>query len=181
MKTNSNSSDWFSYQECAELLITRSALGDLGFEDALVVAQYMRPLTIDAGVSFIKEGQSSNNSYMMLVMDGDVTIENKLSGDDPQSIVSVVSAGALIGEMGVLDESPRSATCTAYTDLQVAVLTRNDLLKLVEEHPGVGVALILAISKRLSDRLRETTQKLNKFVRLNRALQEEIDKGLFPR
>lgn len=173
---------WFDHASCAELLVTRSALGDLDLEDALEVAHYMRPLTIDAGISFIKEGQSSNTNYMVLLMEGDVRIESRIQDDDDtQTIVTVVSDGALIGEMGVLDESPRSATCTACTDLRVAVMTRHDLMELVKNNPQVGVRFMLAISKRLSDRLRETTQKLNKFVRLNRTLQQEVSHGIFPK
>jgi CRP-like cAMP-binding protein len=171
---------WFSQQECARLLVTRSALGDLDLDDAHEVAHYMRPLTIDAGVSFIKEGQASNTNYMVLVMEGDVRIESRIQDDDEtQTIVSVVSDGALIGEMGVLDENPRSATCTACTDLRVAVMTRNDLMSLVENNPQVGVRFLLAISKRLSDRLRETTRKLNKFVRLNRTMHAEVTQSFF--
>jgi CRP/FNR family transcriptional regulator, cyclic AMP receptor protein len=171
---------WFTREECARLLVTRSALGDLNLDDALEVAHYMRPLTIDAGVSFIKEGQSSNTNYMVLVMEGDVRIESRIQDDDEtQTIVTVVSDGALIGEMGVLDENPRSATCTACTDLRVAVMTRNDLMDLVEQNPQVGVRFMLAISKRLSDRLRETTRKLNKFVRLNRTMHAEVSQSFF--
>jgi CRP/FNR family transcriptional regulator, cyclic AMP receptor protein len=181
MSTEDFSPTWFSKDECAELLITRSALGVLDHKDALVVTNYMHPMQVVAGVSFIKEGSINDTHYMLLVLEGDVTIESKLSGDDPQSIVSVVGPGALIGEMGVLDHEPRSATCTAYTDLKVAVLTRDSLLRLVTERPSVGVNLLMALSKRLSNRLRETTQKLNKFVRLNRALDDEINKGYFSR
>lgn len=181
MSLDFNRPNWFSFDHCASLLVTRSALGELGHEDALVVAQYMRPMAIAAGVSFIKEGTLNDTHYMLLVMEGDVTIEAKLSSEDPQSVVTVVGAGALIGEMGVLDQEPRSATCTAYTDLKVALLTREHLAQLFEDHPQVGVALLLSISKRLSDRLRDTTQKLNKFVRLYRALHDEIDQGFFAR
>jgi CRP/FNR family transcriptional regulator, cyclic AMP receptor protein len=171
---------WFDQMSCAQLLLTRSALGNLNLDDALEIAHYMRPLTIDAGVSFIKEGQSSNTNYMVLLMEGDVRIESRIQeDDDTQTIVTVVSDGALIGEMGVLDESPRSATCTACTDLRVAVMTRDDLMELVKNNPQVGVRFMLAISKRLSDRLRETTQKLNKFVRLNRTLQDEVTQSFF--
>jgi CRP-like cAMP-binding protein len=86
----------------------------------------------------------------------------------------VIGPGNLIGEMGVLDGAPRSATCTAYTDLAAAVLTRAALLRLVREKPAVAAHLMLAVSKRLSDRLRDTTRKLKQFVQINTALQQEI-------
>ena len=40
-------------------------------------------------------------------------MENEMPGNDDSIVVNVIGPGHLIGEMGVLDGSPRSATCTA--------------------------------------------------------------------
>jgi CRP-like cAMP-binding protein len=82
--------------------------------------------------------------------------------------------GNLIGEMGVLDGSPRSATCTATTEIYAAVLSRTALMRLLKEEPQVGARLLLAISKRMADRLRETTRKLRTFAQMNNVLQQEL-------
>ena len=39
---------------------------------------------------------------------------------------------------------------------------------------GLGSRLLLAISKRMADRLRETTRKLKTFAQMNKALQQEL-------
>jgi CRP-like cAMP-binding protein len=82
--------------------------------------------------------------------------------------------GGLIGEMGILDGAPRSATCTATTDVTVAVLSRDDLKRLMELNPRVAARFLMAISTRMAERLRETTRKLKSFNQVNLALQQEL-------
>ena len=94
---------------------------------------------------------------------------------DNSAVVSVLASGSLIGEMGILDGEPRSATCTATTELDVAVLSREALLKLIEGQPTVAARFMLVISKRLADRLREANRKIRTFGGVSRALQQELD------
>ena len=159
----------------ARLLVTASALDDLTLADAMVVVTYMRPRLIAAGTVFIKEGEVKQNDYMLLVLEGDLTVENDMPGAIGESlVVNVIGPGHLIGEMGVLDGSPRSARCTANTDIAAAVLSRTALMRLLKDHPRTGSRLLLAISKRMADRLRETTRKLRNFAQMNKALHEEL-------
>ena len=157
------------------MLVTTSALDDLTLADAMVVVTYMRPKLIAAGTVFIKEGEVKQNDYMLLVLEGDLTVENDMPGAVGESlVVNVIGPGHLIGEMGVLDGSPRSARCTANTDIAAAVLSRTALMRLLKDHPRTGSRLLLAISKRMADRLRETTRKLRNFAQMNKALHQEL-------
>ncbi|MEZ5702347.1 MAG: cyclic nucleotide-binding domain-containing protein [Burkholderiaceae bacterium] len=159
----------------ARLLVTASAMDDLTLADAMVVVTYMRPKRIKAGTVFIEEGESKRNDYMLLVLEGDLTIENDMPGSKGESmVVNVVGPGQLIGEMGVLDGSPRSARCTANTDIAAAILSRTALMRLLKDHPRTGARLLLAISKRMADRLRETNRKLRSFAQMNKVLHEEL-------
>lgn len=158
----------------ARLLVTPSALDELKLADAKRVVGYMHPQLISAGTVFIREGEVSGNDYMMLVLEGDISVESELPGSDGNLVVNVIGPGHLIGEMGVLDNSPRSATCTAMTDIAAAVLSRAALRRLLRAEPAVGARLLLAISKSMADRLRDTTRKLRTFAQMNRALQQEL-------
>ena len=158
----------------ARLLVTASALDDLTLADAFKVVAYMRPKRIAAGTVFIREGEVKRNDHMLLVLEGDVAVENELPGLQEAVVVSVIGPGHLIGEMGVLDGSPRSATCPATTEVYAAVLSRTALMRLLRDEPRVGARLLLAISKRMADRLRETTRKLSTFAQMNKALQQEL-------
>lgn len=158
----------------ARMLVTPSAFADLTLADAMRVVSYMKPKRIKAGTAFIEEGEVRQNDYMLLVLEGDIAVESDVPGLNESIVVNVIGPGNLIGEMGMLDGSPRSARCTANTDIAAAVLSRTALMRLLRDHPGVGSRLLLAISKRMADRLRETTRKLRTFAQMNRALQEEL-------
>jgi CRP-like cAMP-binding protein len=158
----------------ARLLVTPSALADLTLGDALKVVGYMRPKLIKAGTVIIQEGEVRQTDYMLLVLEGDIAVENELPGLHESMVVTIMGPGHLIGEMGVLDGAPRSATCTASTNIAAAVLSRTALMRILKEDPRLGSRLLLAISKRMADRLRETTRKLKTFAQMNKALQQEL-------
>lgn len=168
------SPDMAPQEVAARLLVTASALDDLTLTDAFKVVAYMRPKRIAPGTVFMREGEVKQNDYMLLVLEGDIAVENQLSGLHESMVVSVMGPGHLIGEMGVLDGSPRSATCTANTEIYAAVLSRTALMPLLKEEPRVGARLLLAISKRMADRLRDTNRKLHLFAQMNKTLQQEL-------
>ena len=162
-------------ERAARLLITPGALAQLSLADAREVVRYMRPERVAAGTAFIQAGEASRTDYMLLVIDGDVIVENQASPTSEGLVVTVLGPGSLIGEMGLIDGAPRSATCTASSDLAVGMLSRDSLAKLMKQQPGVAARLLLAIAKRLSDHLREANRKLMTVTQVSRALQQELD------
>ena len=162
-------------ERAARLLITPGALVQLRLDDAREVVRYMRPMRIPAGTAFIEAGESETTDYMVLIIDGDVTVESQASPTSEGMVVTVLGPGSLIGAMGLIDGEPRSATCTAGTDLAVALLTREGLMRLVDEKPAVAARLLLAISKCLSDYVRDANRKLMTVTQVSRAVQQELD------
>ena len=162
-------------EKAAQLLVTPTALADLSESDARVVVSCMQPKSFDLGTVFIKEGEVNHTDFMMLILDGEVLVQNEVATAGDSTVMSIIGPGSMIGEMGVLDGAPRSATCTATTDLKAAILSRDSLIKLINDNPSVAARLMLAISKRLSDRLREANRKIKTLGGLSRALQQELD------
>ncbi len=72
-------------------------------------------------------------------------------------IVAEIGAGDFFGEMGVLEDAPRSAAVTATSDLRLLRLDRADLLRVMGEIPGIGIAMCAT----LSGRLRELLDRIN--------------------
>ena len=161
--------------KAAAMLVTEGALVELSAADARTIVSYMRPSLVSAGAIVIREGESLKNDFMALVLDGEVTVENSVAAAHDSMVVSILGPGSLIGDMGIIDGGPRSATCTASTDLALAVLTRDSLTRLMENKPGVAARLLLAMSKRIADHLRETNRKLMTFAQVSKALQQELD------
>ena len=160
----------------AALLITEGALVELSSADAQEIVGYMQPHRARTGDVIIRQGDVQNSDFMALVLDGEVTVENTLAAAHDSMVVSVLGPGSLIGEMGLLDTGPRSASCTASTDIQCAVLTRKSLEALIEEQPGIGAKFLLAVSARIAERYRDTQKKLKLFARLASTMQEELQK-----
>ena len=164
-----------SAEQAAELLTAPTALLQLSRDDARVVVSYMAPKRFSAGTMFIKEGDTDDTGFMVLVLAGEVTVENiTVSRTDPAT-VNVLGPGSLVGEMGLLGNEPRSASCTASTDVRCAVLTRTALELIIDEQPRIGAKLLLAIATRLSERVRNTSRQLKMYAKLARAMQQEID------
>jgi CRP-like cAMP-binding protein len=165
-----------SRDHAAQLLIAPSALMSLSLVEAKIVVSYMHPETVPAGETFITEGDAVNNGFMVLLLDGEVLVENITVSRTKPVTVTVLGPGSLIGEMGLLDTGPRSASCTASTDIQCAVLTRQALESLIEDQPAMGAKFLLAVSARIAERYRETQKKLVLFARLAATMQAELDR-----
>lgn len=159
----------------AEMLTAPSALMQLSHEEARTVVAYMKPHRIGEGTTFIREGDIDDTDFMLLVLDGEVTIETIVVSRTEPITVTVLGPGSLIGEMGLLDGAPRSASCTAMTDLRCAILTRDAMNQLLDHQPRTAAKLMMAISLRIAQRMRETQDKLKLYAQLTQAMNEEIN------
>lgn len=165
-----------SMQLAANMLTAPAAMMQLTPEEAAVVVGYMRPQFIPMGTTFIHEGEREDVDFMLLVLDGEVTVENIVVSRTTPITVTVLGAGSMHGELGLIDGRPRSASCTASTDVRCAILTRDDAKKLLDEHPRIGAKLMMAIAVRIGERLRDNTEKLKRYAQLTKAMQQEIDR-----
>lgn len=122
-----------------------------------ILADYMQVYTLTAQQLLLKEGEQSD--FAILLLDGVVSV-NKLHSDGTQHTIATIGPGKLIGEMSLIDGEPRFATCQAGTDVRVAVLTRQSLLGLLEDHPKLGSLLLMRLVALVSHRLRQTSARL---------------------
>jgi CRP/FNR family cyclic AMP-dependent transcriptional regulator len=158
----------------AEMLSAPSALLQLDHEEARTIVAYMQPRRIAEGTTFIREGDTDHTDFMLLVLDGEVTIETIVVSRTTPITVTILGPGSLIGEMGLLDGAPRSASCTAISNLRCAMLTRDALNQLLDDQPRTAAKLMMAISLRIAQRMRENQDKLKLYAQLTQAMNEEI-------
>ena len=164
-----------SAELAASMLIAPTALMQLTLEEARIIVSFMKPRKISIGTTFITEGDKHDTGVMFLVLDGEVTVKSlTVSRRDPR-IVNVIGAGSLLGEMSLLDGGARLASCVASTNLLCATLTRTTLEQLTEQEPRTAAKLLLAISTRIAERLRDVTDKVRLYSDLVQVMQQEID------
>jgi CRP/FNR family transcriptional regulator, cyclic AMP receptor protein len=95
-------------------------------------------------------------------------------GSNEPVMLGQLGCGALFGELGILDGKPRSATITAVTEMDIAVLDRPGLSRLIETVPSVACSLLAAIISRVAERLRATNAKVQTLSATNAALEQEL-------
>ena len=159
----------------ANLLIAPTALMQLTFAEAMVVVSFMVPSKIPMGTTFIKEGDKTDTGYMLLLLEGEVTVESISVSRNAHGTVTVLGPGSLIGEIGLVDGQARLSSCTASTDVRCAILSREALKTLSIEDPSTAAKLMFAVSLRIAERLREMTDKLKMYSQLVEAMQQEIN------
>jgi CRP-like cAMP-binding protein len=147
----------------------------LSLDDATVLVRYMKPHFFKAGTTFIKEGDSGDGGFMALLIEGDVVVEQITVKRTEPITVRVLGPGSMVGEMGLVDNEPRSASCTASTDVMCAILTRDAIDRMIAEVPATAARVLVSLSSNIAERLRNTARQLKLYARLASAMQEEID------
>ena len=79
-------------ERAARQLVTPGALVQLNLADAREVVAYMMPRRITAGTTIFQAGDASDGDDMLLVIDGDVTVENQASPTSEGLVVTVMSS-----------------------------------------------------------------------------------------
>ena len=158
----------------ARLLSSPGALTGLTLIEARVVVRYMTPRFFPANTTFIREDDAGDSGFMALLIEGDVVVERiTVSRTEPVTI-RVLGPGSLIGEMGLVDKEPRSASCTASTDVWCAILTREAIETMIARDPVIAARLLLGVSANIAERLRDTNRQLKLYARLATAMREEL-------
>ena len=93
--------------------------------------------------------------HMYLVVSGSIGISLNTNPEVKEYVVEL-REGDCFGEMGMLDDLPRSATAHVLEDSLLLVLEKSRLLGLISSYPE----LALGILRSLSIRLRETNQRV---------------------
>jgi CRP/FNR family transcriptional regulator, cyclic AMP receptor protein len=163
----------WSRADVAQLLISKTALTELNLEHALQIVRLLTPHRVTAGTVLIEEGVTSTG-YMAVVLHGEAVVANSVPGSEDPVLLGRIGCGALFGELGILDGKPRSATVTAVTDMDIAVLDRPGLARLIETVPTVACALLAAITSRVAERLRATNAKVQELSAENASLQQQL-------
>lgn len=162
----------------AELLQTMHAFVRLDQADAACVVRYMREVSYSRGDVMFRCGDSNSGSagHMLLVLEGDVSVDASSPGPHGAVPISVLGAGSVLGEMSLLDGAPRSATCTAVTNLLAAGLARKGLERLIEEHPRVGAKLLAGLAQRMAERLRSTAEQLQMYGQIDAQSRQDLSR-----
>lgn len=126
-------------------------------EDISTLAGYMEVYRAQPGEIIIREGDEGD--FMVLIVDGEVDILKKSYRAEQQHMTST-GPGMTLGEMSMIDGEPRFATCMASQPTTFAVLTRDNMAKIILDHPSLGSKILVKMVTMLSLRLRQTSARM---------------------
>jgi CRP/FNR family transcriptional regulator, cyclic AMP receptor protein len=159
----------------ANLLRTPGALLNLTPDEAASVVAQMRLVHFGSGISLFREGDGMRLDHMLLLLEGEVSIDMAATGRADSVAISVVGPGNVIGEMALLDGAPRSANCTTVSAVQAAGLSRKGLETLIEQQPRTAAKLLVGLGARIAERLRALGDQLQMYAALVEDQQRTIE------
>jgi GNAT superfamily N-acetyltransferase len=130
--------------------------GGLSGEQARRLAALCDVRAFAPGETLLVEGENEGKTYV--VLEGQVRVT---SGDPPQP-VGTVKAGESLGEMSLLSGLPHSATATAETRVETAVLDHDRLHELVRLRPDIAVVVYRNFSNDIGAKLRRAVEELRR-------------------
>ncbi|HEX6002561.1 MAG TPA: cyclic nucleotide-binding domain-containing protein [Burkholderiales bacterium] len=144
-------------REISDLVGQSQFFAELSREEIAVLAEYVDVYRAQPGDIIIREGDAGD--FMLLIVEGDVDILKKGARGEEQHMTSV-GPGMTLGEMSMIDGEPRFATCLATRPTLFAVLTRDNMAKIILDRPGLGAKILVKLVTMLSLRLRQTSARL---------------------
>jgi CRP-like cAMP-binding protein len=126
-----------------EILRRVRLFADLDQEEIEEIALLFKERDFPQGETIIREGTGGAAFYV--IESGEVTVT--IGGD----FRATLGPGDYFGEIALLDEGARIATCTAATDLNVYGLTLWEFKPLVEANGVIGWKLLQTLARELRD------------------------------
>lgn len=121
--------------------------------------------TYEENETLFEQGQPG--AALFLIWEGRVAIELETGHGHPEAkpkdlnkrtILAQLEKGHFLGELALLDESPRSATARAVVKTKTLALYRNDLKRLIGTDPSTACLIYRALATIVGDRLRTTNE-----------------------
>lgn len=140
-----------------QILSRTTLLEALDEADTQLLCAHMTCFSAPRGCVLMREGDDS--SFMLILMTGRVELQIKDEAGQIHRMVSL-GPGRTIGEMSMIDQTPRSKTCVALEPVDVAVLTRQAFRDILLTTPRLGNKLLLAVMHSLAERLHRAQDEL---------------------
>ena len=115
----------------------------------------------DPGQLVLKEGDKTSKLY--LVLSGTVRVLGTVDLETGRQIhpgVSDLSEGEVFGELALFDEQPHSATVSAVSETELAVIDGPLFLEFLDRNRDIGYSILKSLLCQLAPRLRKTNARV---------------------
>ena len=124
-----------------ELLKQVPLFESLSRGDLEQVEQNSEEIDVPAGQVLTRQG--TPGSEFFVIIEGSVRIEH--DGHE----VRTMGSGDFLGEIALIDDSPRTATATTTTPAKLIVLSRREFRSLMDGHPSIEASVLRCLVERI--------------------------------
>ncbi|MEM6962899.1 MAG: cyclic nucleotide-binding domain-containing protein [Myxococcota bacterium] len=110
-----------------------------------------------SGELIFREGEPGEKLYFIL--EGKIRISRNVSGMGEEAL-AVLNSGDAFGEMSIIDDVARSADARVHESCRMLVVTREAMEDLMFLHKDLAYEILWNFVRILSERLRETNDKM---------------------
>jgi CRP/FNR family cyclic AMP-dependent transcriptional regulator len=128
-------------QDPVKMLADVPIFEELSTKELKSIAAAAKEVTHRQGAVLAREGDSGVGFF--LILDGSVGVA---VGGRP---VQGMGPGDFFGEISLLDGGPRTATCTAQTDVTTLGITPWTFKRLIEQNPSIASKMLKVMAQRL--------------------------------
>ena len=133
------------------LLREVSMFSRLSPEDLEQIAEVAQEQLYSARALICREGQPG--STLFIIVTGAVEVLKGM--DKTESVIAVRGPGDFVGEMAILESTPRSATLRAREDVRVLVIEGEAFKAILRDRPEVAISVL----QHMSTRVRQLSQQ----------------------
>ncbi|HEY9191977.1 MAG TPA: cyclic nucleotide-binding domain-containing protein [Methyloversatilis sp.] len=138
------------------------------------VAKVANMRRVPRGSIVVRAGDKTDFVYLVLSGSLKVLVSDE---EGREVILSMLGPGELFGEMGVLDDNPRSATVVTVVPSDLIVIAKSDFKRVLQENFEVSMFIMRNLVARLrtADRKIESLALMDVYGRVARLLLEMAD------
>lgn len=121
---------------------------NLNTDDLRELMSLAKEVTLKPEQVLVKEKSIAKNFFILT--EGDITVTKQTQNSNESYQLNILHAGDVIGEMGLIENLPRSATLKAIKHAKVLAFNVDE----IRQHPTLFPKISINLSKMLSQRLR---------------------------
>jgi hypothetical protein len=131
---------------------------------AKIVALMGELRAFPGGRAIVREGEVGDSMYVIINGGAEVQVD---SGGH-RRVVRSLGRGDVFGEMGLIRQHERTADVVAVGDVEVMVMDERFLTRIERRYPRIAVKILKNVSRILSDRLQQETQRVGDVSHIER-------------
>jgi CRP-like cAMP-binding protein len=117
-------------------------------------------VTYEPGQELCHQGDIGDAAYLVISGEANILVDTPAG---PLKIAEVAK-NALVGEIAIINDVPRTATVQARTRVEALRITKDHFLRLVAEFPQIAIEIMRVLATRLSRTNEELTDARRKLA-----------------